>query len=382
MILIRTVAAALVLLAAGWSWLDERSATAGGAPPVAVPAPAVAPVPSRQPQQLAVVAPAPTPTPTPHPLPGAIVESPTADLCGIGRMPLPASGDGKEGAGGIEALPDPIGRYALLQARSRTVAALRGGSGSARVAALLLQTPDTTDTAATATWAAELLQEAQRSGDPIALRWAESACGWLPEGPACRLSLIKARLRAEPQNALHWAAWAEEQPEAADEAWSGLLQARYWHEVPFALTSVTSRSVPAEVPDYLVLALAADLMGRDGALPSPGTGFMLDRCRAAAGTRREDCDGVARLMVERSDSTGTMWLGRKVAQELGWPAERLAALHDEVRTLQGPDGRWKVDPDQPLRCSTAESLRRYLAGIASRGELGAARANLAAAARR
>jgi hypothetical protein len=292
------------------------------------------------------------------------------DICGLGRLSAPA-GSEADAAGGVDALPAPVGREPLTQARERMLVALRAGPPRARIAALLMAQPGPDDEAGRAAWAQALVQQAMDSRDAVALAWAEEACGHLSDGPSCRLQLIRARLQLEPDNGHHWAALADEDPGAADEAWRGLQQARRWHEAPQALLLATQAALPPDVPGYLRLALGAEITTRAAALPSPGEGFLLERCRGADAARRSECGALAQLLVERSDAPQTLAQGHRIAQAAGWPAQRLEELQREIQAL-GRSG-WAADAQQPLSCTSVETWQRHVAEVATVGELAALR---------
>lgn len=314
------------------------------------------------------------------------------DICGLGRIGVPAGAQEDLASGGLEALPAPVGSEPLAQARARLLAGLQAaGTPRARVAALLLQRPETDDEAAWQAWAQAVLQQAQAAHDAVALAWAEEACGRLPPaapgaaeaGPACRLGLIRARLRLEPDNAHHWAALADEDPGAAEEAWAGLQRARRWHEAPQALVLATQQALPADVPGYLRLALGAEVGLRQGALPSPGEGFLLARCRepapGRAAERAAECQGLAQLLATQGDGTQTLAMAAQLGQAAGWPAERVQAVQAELSALASEDARWRPDAGQPLSCRGVEAWQAHLARVAAGGELQALRQRLAEA---
>jgi len=312
------------------------------------------------------------------------------DLCGLGRMPVSSadladlaappddadSPDATVASGGLQALPAPVGEQPLAQARARMLAALRQGDARARVAALLLDRPATDDPAADAAWARSVLDLAQSSGDPAALTWAVEACGPQADPARCRLNLIRTRLQLEPDNAFHWAALADEDPAAADTAWQGLLQARRWLERPQALVLASQAALPADLPGYLRLGLGAEVRARAVSLPSPGEGFVLDRCQQSHPGRREQCDALAGLM-QHSDALQTLTEAASVAQAAGWPAERLAQLRREFQDLVHAPPAWQADPAQPLACASVDAWQHHLTQLAQVGELATLRAHRA-----
>ena len=311
---------------------------------------------------------------TPQPAGPALV-----DLCGLGRITTTAG----PGAAGVSALPDPVGREPLALARERMLAGLRSGSPSAQVAALLLQRPDSEEPAARQAWAQQMVQTALASQHTGALVWAEEACGHLPDGAACRMGLLRARLRLEPDNGLHWAALADEDPDAADEAWRGLQQARHWTAQPQALLLASQQALPADVPAYLRQSLGAEVALRATALPQPGEGWLMARCAPAQARLDPGCQAVLQLLVARSDATPALALGAQLARQLSeaqhpdWPSTRVQALHRELQALASPAAQWLPDAEQPLSCASVEGWQRHMAALAQGGELAALRGQLA-----
>jgi hypothetical protein len=335
------------------------------------------PPPARTAQGLAPAAPVPAVAlAASSPVAGAVAG--VFDLCGLGRVSVPAGAQDGSAAGGLDALPTPLGREPMEQARERMLATLRAGPPRARVAALLLAQPEPGDDAGRRTWAQALTQQALDSHDAVALAWAEQGCGHLADGPACRLSLIRERLRLEPDNGHHWAALADEDPGATDEAWRGLQQASRWTEAPHALLLVTQAALPQDVPAYLRLALGAEISSRAAALPSPGEGFLADQCALAAAGRREACDGLARVLVDRSDSLQLLVQGHRLGVAAGWAPARVDLVQREIQAL-GRQGPWSAAADQPLSCAGVEAWQRHLQALAAQGELAALRQQLAQA---
>lgn len=309
------------------------------------------------------------------------------EVCGLGRVALqpgggtPDSADGPDPASGLAALPTPVGSGSLAQTRERLLASLRSTPGArAQVAAQLLQRPDTEDPQVWHAWAQATLQQALAQPDPVALGWAEEACGRLAgdgsQGQACRVALIRARLRLEPDNARHWAALADEEPAAAAEAWQGLLRASRWHEAPQALVLLTQQVLPPDVPAYLRMALGAEVDTQAAALPSPGEGFLQARCSEPAPGRQAECQALAQTLVANSDATQTLALGLKVGQASGWPEQRVQAVQQELQALASDRVRWQPEASQPLSCRGVESWQQHLQQVAVLGELGALRQRL------
>jgi len=320
-----------------------------------------------------------TALPAPDALTAEAAPAPAApavmDLCGLGRLSLPGGAATDEDSDALDALPAPVGREPLAQARQALLARLHGGDASARVAGLLLDKPVLDDETARQAWAEALLQQARASQSAVALAWAEEACAYLPDGSACRLGLVRERLRLEPDNAHHWAALADEDPGAADEAWRGLLHAGRWQESPQALLVATQAALPRELPGYLRQALGVAVRTRAAALPAPGEGFVQERCREPQPGRQQECDKLARMLVDHGDSVHALSQAAQLAELAAWPREQVAAITHELQALTRPGAQWAPDPQQPLSCASADGWQRHVADVAQLGELGALRAH-------
>jgi hypothetical protein len=196
-------------------------------------------------------------------------------------------------------------------ALQRAIATLASGSGGDAVLALLIQRPAVDDTA----WSDQVRLAALRSQDAQALRWAADACAT----PACRRELLQERLRLEPHNAVHWLAWLDENPAAADEAWRGLAAARDWHERPLALAVRIGRALPPDLLPVQREALLQPLISQPWAA-SPGASISLANACGHYGAAHPigaACAHAAMLMLTRSDSAAAWQQGADLARQLG-----------------------------------------------------------------
>ena len=369
------LACTAILLLCGLAW---RLVTPDPADTPAAPPPQAGAAPQRTGASLpGLPAMAPAPVADAGPAARSVRSDAVVELCGLGRMPVGDAGPAASGADpdtasiDLQALPAPVGEQPLAQARAAMLAALRQGDGRARVAALMLDRPG--DASGQLDWATRVLSQARSSSDPAALAWATEACGPQDDPAACRLGLIRERLRIEPDNGYHWAALADEDPTAADTAWQGLLQARRWLERPQALVLASQAALPAELPGYLRLGLGAEVRARTASLPSPGEGFVLERCQQTAPGRREQCDTLAALM-QHSDALQTLTEAASVAQAAGWPDDRLQQLRNEFQALVHAPPAWQADAAQPLDCANVAAWQHHLTQLAQAGELATLRA--------
>lgn len=372
-----------VLVAAGVLWLRRESpapvpaepptmAVPSGAAPASDPVAATASAAAQAPQPFASSAPradVPASALGTGPVVTAASASPPGaaswQLCGLGAVPAPPGAAPLNGD--LPDLPAPLGRHALDAVRERTAAALRLGDLRARAAATLLK-PDAVPDSADA-WRA--------SADPAVLLWARARCPADADGAACRLALVQAAVRAEPSNAEPWVALLAEDPTQLDTVWQRVLQADRWESHFGTFTATVMAAVPADVPAYLRMMLAVESFGIESTLPLPPLAPLLRRCAGRGGAeapeRRAECDRLAHLLTERSDTLLVAGIGRRVAETAGWPPERLAALEAEQKALQARTRALAPDPEQPLGCAGTQAFLGYLQRLPQGGELAALR---------
>lgn len=356
------VIAVVVLVAVlAWPGAETPAPHAGESPPAQALALPSAPAGSAPPAGPAAA----------QPVPLAGARTTVVDLCGLGRFSVAAPAADDEEPLDLESLPGPVGREPLAAARATLLAQLRQGDARARAAALLLSPPEGDDPAAEQAWSRQLLQLAQSSGQPEVLGWAEGACATQPDPRACRQGLIRARLKLEPDNAAHWAALADADPSASDEAWRGLLQSRRWQERPQSLLLAAQAALPDSLPGYLRLALGAEMRLRAPAPSGGGEGFMQERCQQHG--RAEECGALARLLSERSDALRTLSTATALAQAAGWPADRQQRLRAEAERLARASPTWWRRQGQPMACDTVQSWQQHLTEVARVGEVVALR---------
>ena len=307
------------------------------------------------------------------------------DLCGLGRIVVPRA-QVDDAHAPLAELPAPVGRFAVQEAHERMVNQLNAGDAKQRVAARMLHPPGDDDPAVQAAWARGLLADALASRDAQALRWAGAACPFVEDDQRCRQQLARARVQAEPGNALHWLEWASEEPEASEAAWAGLTRAQYWREQPLGLAAFSLRALGAlgaqgaDTPAYVRSTLEVDAMARDVGFPAPPLSMVLERCPAkgVGPARAAECERLTRLLVDKSDSVQALMLGRELGEHIGWPAAQLQRLEREVEVLLKQELRWAVDAERPLGCETVEGQRHHIAEVEREGELIVLRRNQAA----
>lgn len=355
-LIVRMALGAMVIWATAW-WAWDRAEHL----PVAA---SNAPIPTRWDRDTVRHAEPQAMAQQPQHRPAAAAGQPTAlargygwELCGMGRIAFEAAGTaGPAEHAGFDALPAPVGRDALADIERRTVAGLWAGGTRERVAAWLLDTPasEAAEGQRAAT-AGALVQEALASADPLALTWAEEACGHVADGPACRLQLIRARLAVEPGNGRHWLALADEDPAHSDEAWRGLRAATQWsdgHEQ--TLETLVRQAVPADAPPYLRRMFDTKVGQRAARLAQPGHDFIEERCKDAG---PQTCEPLIRRMAHHDNGLGAMAAAAHLARRLGWPAPQLAQLDEATRDRVRASTEGYADESEPLSCASLERWR-------------------------
>jgi hypothetical protein len=361
------VAVAFVL---GWLayerglWRDALPAAvvAASAPAAVVAVPASAPAPAApivaSTRPLARVATAPSTASAPRkPGPGEI------EICGIGIVKA-GSGEGSAAELAQQRRSSPT--RAAWQAALLAHADVRVRAAGLRIAG----GADTHD---------KLARLAADSRDPLVYTLAMNACqpmGRVSNPGACQLLSHEQWVTIDPDNAFPWLQLADAavaRRTDPSEALHRAAQAKVLKSYAGALHGLVMSAQPPNTPVLDRMLMSFDAADASSGAPSfgPVTAF----CAAAVlrdVNRRQTCEALAALFVERGDSLVELALGRAIGERLGWPAERLAALRDERDALlalqvERPAGV------EPLSCAALEKQTAYFADVARRGELGALR---------
>lgn len=288
------------------------------------------------------------------------------ELCGTGRMPLRSA----SATDAFDSLPDPLGRLALQELRERLVHMLAMGDARQRVAAWRLRQPDAADPAAQAAWAAGLLAEAHAGRDAQGLRWASAACSHTEDASRCRRNLALARTQVEPDNGLHWLAWAEQADGDTWQraAWLGALRAPHWNEHPVGLTAVTQAALAAMrpvPPAYLRSRLARETLGHDAAQPPEGFVWLDEQCARHLG----DCAQLAERMAGEADSAALLQQAAALGQQVGWTESRLQALAATTQVFHAQLPGLHEGAGNALACAAVEPQLSHVEAVVRRGEL-------------
>lgn len=193
---------------------------------------------------------------------------------------------------------------------------------------------------------------------------------------ACQLLSLEQWTTVDPDNAVPWLIQAERAPHGdVAEAMFRVSRAKQIKTYWAALLPLVMGAQPAGVSPLDRSLMAVDLVGLQAAWPIP-QGGVPQFCSATAladANRRETCEAITELLVSRSDALVYTTVGLGLAQRLGWPADRVAALRDEIDAgLQVQSQR--AQGAEPLSCSSVEALLNHFTDVARGGEREALRA--------
>ena len=282
------------------------------------------------------------------------------------------------GSASDEDLPRPLGADAVDAARVRLIAALQTQGPRQQGAALLLKDWLFFDTAKRAATGVALGRLARDSGDPVLVSWALSLCTYNGPSQACGGLTARDWIRLEPANAAAWGLLLASEPATASEALQGLASAHLFRQHIGALAGMVQAQVLPGVPAYVHSTLVTQALAVEFAgLMNTQIQALLGVCRppgAPGSERQRACEGVARAMVEGSDTLIAFSIGARTAELAGWPAQRVAALRAERDALQGSSFDLDLDPEQPYSCKATEALRVHVTAMARDGELATLRA--------
>lgn len=314
----------------------------------------------------------------------ARVDDGSIELCGIGRLDAAQRED-------VDAW-EQLMRAPVEQATGRTIAALAArGDERSRALAALLGSLRSTDAAAQAAAQDALARIASATSDPAVYALGIHAC---PSGgarrAACQMVSAARWAQLDPGNASVWLQVADEALARADTA--AFDEAMYRaskstrSELGYGrMTRLALDQVPADATPMAAWGVAVGMMGWEAARAIPGYAHVGKHCAAAAladPNRRQVCDDLATVLVDRSDALIERKLGATLGHRLGWPAERLAPIdeeHDAMWALQAQNAQGAMPYGMPTTCGLVEADLQRVREIAQHGELGALRRQLARA---
>lgn len=259
------------------------------------------------------------------------------EVCGVGWMRA------------VDDVVDPrawMRQRDVLRARDSTLERLRAGSEFDRVVAQWLALrgvdgPPAGDPASDAARDA-VARAATTTSDPRVYALAFNLCQLRDHqstGGACQLIDARQWARLDPDNAnpwLHVLTDASQRKDRAmqDEALYRIAASRrsttYFMALPGAIAGIDTPDAPSTAA---VMALAVDTLGTTAAFAFPGYATMLGTCRGDElkdANRRQNCEAIAALMTDRSDSLLERGIGARMSVNLGAPESRADEIRGEI----------------------------------------------------
>ena len=223
-----------------------------------------------------------------------------------------------------------------------------------------------------------LARLAVNSSDPQVYAWAYRSCARVSRQVAGSCQLVNALqwARLDPTNAVPWLAVAQEaksrkDPAGVDDAMFHVAAAAIhdpgWGRVAEQMIAAAPRADGHAVGTWLA-ALRAVAFEAAFDLPSVAEATTYCDVRAlGSANRRDTCDKLAAVLVDRSTTLLGRSMGIGLAKRLDWPAPRLAAAElerDAANALALRDAPRFGDP------TTCATVRRDLSILVDNGRLG------------
>jgi hypothetical protein len=342
---------------------------ASGVPPRAA-VPAMPVMPSAAPLASLAAASAAAPGSTARPA-ARVPAADEVEICGRGTVKVrPGASEAELGEQARTMMETPL--------RDRWLAAmLARGDARTRAAALVLSNRTFDDDAA----AEQLVRLALDSRDATVYGWALYVCHGRNDRRASNACLMLSHddwAALAPNQAIPWlyVASDEAKPRRIDPTEAMYRAARAdgvgssWGVLPGLV--LATQPPGAEPIDRYVMLMEA--IATSAAINSR-TPYPTRYCATALlgdANRREQCERLAQLFVNKADTVLDLTVGKGLGARLGWPAERVKAISDEASALQTLSGG-VVQGDQPMSCASIERTVAHFGDVARLGEIGAAR---------
>ena len=221
-----------------------------------------------------------------------------------------------------------------------------------------------------------LARSAVESADPQVYAWAYRACAAVPRGSAGSCQLINALqwARLDPGNAEPWFAVAREARSRRDGAGvddamfhvaAALVDDAGWGRLVEEMGKAAPQGDRLLVGTWLASNDAMSYETLD--LVMPDLSRYCDAGAIANANRRDTCDRIATLLVDRSRTLLGRSVGVGLGKRLDWSPARLAALDEEGHAARAVESRDALPWTEPLNC---ELVRRELLRMVEVGRLG------------
>lgn len=291
------------------------------------------------------------------------------EVCGIGWFKVDEQGVP------LVAVAQIVRQVDLPAGRRQTVEALRSDNNErAQAAAVLLEASGSGESSGI-DLSGRLADIASRSPDPVLYGFALRTCAHArPEGSSCGLLSAEQWARLDPGNAAPWfevlgRAAAASDATGRNEALHRIATSNRNVGYYGAMAQVIIDHAPADDRGALVAwLLAIDAIGIEAAwvryYPA-----ITSSCRNAAladANRRQTCEAVAELMVERSQDNLDRGVGITLGERLGWPNDRTDRLQGEMQAYPAIQA---AGPDAGLDCAAVRHHLDFVRSQAASGEV-------------
>jgi hypothetical protein len=123
---------------------------------------------------------------------------------------------------------------------------------------------------------------------------------------------------------------------------------------------------------------AADAMSYETLdLVVPDLSTYCDARALASANRRDTCDKIATLLVDRSRTLLGRSVGAGLAKRLDWSPARLAAVDEEVNAARAVEARAELPSTEPLGCNVVRGTLLRMVEVGRLGEVEALRRRFA-----
>lgn len=303
------------------------------------------------------------------------------DVCGIGWVGAKADGSADEAA--LQAA-----RPALLAARRRLLDAMAAAPDEfSQAAALWLDLYGDPSEQASA-GAADmrpivaarhdaLARRALSTADPRVYALAFRSCSRAPEQGACAMLNAARWAQVDEGNATPWMFMLDEARRRNDEAAVAdalfhIASARRFDDRFFAAAgAIEAHAGPLDIDTIAAVGVSVEAIGMAAALSAP-LQTLTQACRLPEignANRRQLCEGVAEVMVERSDTLLLQRIGIGMGRRLGWREERTDALAGEYAAWTDSQALSNGSGGTDSDCSSMKKMLGRFARQASVGEV-------------
>lgn len=230
----------------------------------------------------------------------------------------------------------------------------------------------------------ELARLAYAARDPAVYGWALQACrlygGKDLSGP-CGMLSPDSWAALDPDNAVVWFVVAEEAVKRGGDPREALFhasRAKQYDSRHMLLPAVALAAAPAGTAPLVRQGMLVRAMGTASALnPVAQPSRFCTRETLREPNRRALCETLAGNLASQAGTLLELSVARGLGERLGWPAQRLQAMRDEIDGLTQVVGeRTSGDKGAALTCNEIDNLERHFTEAGRLGELGALRAEL------